>query len=165
MPQMEFGDYLPQLVWLVITFAALYLLMSRVALPRIAEVLEGRAERIADDIERADQYRSEAEQTLKEYEILLGKAREEGHTVSVEARIKQQEQAKSQSEASENRLKEKMVEAEVRIQATRSEAMAGLKDIATEITRVSVQRLIGITPDERTIKVAVEEAAGKLKDV
>ena len=43
--------------------------------------------------------------------------------------------------------------------------MAGLKDIATEITRVSIQRLIGITPDDRTIKVAVEEAAGKLKDV
>ena len=93
------------------------------------------------------------------------KAREEGLTVSVEARVKQQEQAKRQSEALENRLKEKMAEAEARIQASRSDAMAGLKDIATEITRVSIQRLIGITPDDRTIKVAVEEAAGKLKDV
>src|SRR3546814_6905695 len=60
LPQLDADTYPTQIFWLVVTFVILYLIMSKVALPRIAEVLEERQERVADDIETAERLRSEA---------------------------------------------------------------------------------------------------------
>ena len=68
MPQLEIADFAPQLVWLVLTFGVLYALMARVALPRIAEVLDSRERRRADDLERAESLKAEAEGALAEFE-------------------------------------------------------------------------------------------------
>jgi F-type H+-transporting ATPase subunit b len=64
-------DFAPQMVWLVISFIALYLLMARVALPRVADVLETRHGRIADDLDQAAQLKSQAETVIAEYEAAL----------------------------------------------------------------------------------------------
>ena len=77
MPQMEFADYMPQLVWLAITFTAFYFVMARVALPRIAEAIESRQERVANDLETATRMREEAEEALAAYEATMAKARAE----------------------------------------------------------------------------------------
>ena len=53
MPQLNFHDFPPQLVWLLIVFAALYLVLSKVALPKVGEVLQMRADRIKGDLDRA----------------------------------------------------------------------------------------------------------------
>ena len=79
MPQMEFADYAPQLIWLAITFITLYVLMSRVALPRIADVLEQRQLRVTNDLEQASALRDEATKALEAYEATMAKARSQAH--------------------------------------------------------------------------------------
>ena len=56
MPQLDVSTFLPQVVWLVITFTALFLLMWRVAVPRIADVLEARQRRIEDNLDKAQEW-------------------------------------------------------------------------------------------------------------
>ena len=75
MPQLVFTDYGPQVVWLVITFVALYVLLSKLVLPSIARTLGERDQRLQGDIERAEKLRAEAETTLAAYRKTIGEAR------------------------------------------------------------------------------------------
>ena len=64
MPQLDISTYPPQLVWLLITFLALYLVVWKVALPRIVDVREARQRRVEDDLGKAEALRSEAQTLL-----------------------------------------------------------------------------------------------------
>ncbi len=78
MPQLDPDVFLPQLVWLTITFVVLYVLMVRTALPRIAEVLEARREHITHDLDAAAALKAEADRALAEYEASIAAARHRG---------------------------------------------------------------------------------------
>jgi len=71
MPQLELHDFAPQLIWLVISFVTLYLIMARVALPRIANVLEERRDRIASDLDKAEQLKRKTDEAIAAYEESL----------------------------------------------------------------------------------------------
>src|SRR3546814_20450305 len=75
MPQLETAAFLPQLVWLAITFVVLYLLMAKVALPRVAGVLDERKKRLDHDLEEAARLKRETEKAIAEYEQALASAR------------------------------------------------------------------------------------------
>jgi hypothetical protein len=77
MPQLEVSTFVPQLVWLAITFVILYLLMAGIGLPRVGGAIETRRRRIDDDLARAAQLKSEAETVLAAYQETLARARAE----------------------------------------------------------------------------------------
>ena len=86
MPQMEFADYVPQIVWLVVAFATLYFLMSQLALPRITDILETRQRRLDHDLELTEKLRDEATAALAEYESAVAEARGKSELILAEAR-------------------------------------------------------------------------------
>ena len=104
MPQMVFADYVPQLVWLAITFIAFYALMARVALPRIAEILDQRQSRVAGDLEQATALRDEAAKALAEYEASMADARAQAHAIAAAAREEIAEEAARQRAEIEAKL-------------------------------------------------------------
>src|SRR5438270_11380672 len=75
MPQLEVSTFVPQLIWLAITFVILYLLMAGIGLPRVGGAIEARRRRVDDDLARAAQLKSEAEAVLAAYPEILAKAR------------------------------------------------------------------------------------------
>ena len=85
MPQLNPLDWAPQIIWLVITFGILYVLMKRVALPRIGSVIEARHARIAGDIEAADKLRRETQKAIAAYEQALAEAKAKAHAIAQEA--------------------------------------------------------------------------------
>ena len=156
MPQLDFTTLGPQLVWLVIVFGGLYLLMARVGLPRIADVLLTREQRIANDLDAADRLKLEAQEALEAYEAALAEARAKAHALAVETREKVQAEAAEQQAAAEARLAERAAEAETQIKAARDEAMASVREIAGTAARDVVTQVMGSVPDDAKVAEALD---------
>ena len=88
MPQLDFSSYPPQLIWLAIVFFALYMVLSRLALPSIGGVLEQRRDRIAADLDEAVRLKEESEKALAAYEAALAEAKAKAHAIAQETRDK-----------------------------------------------------------------------------
>lgn len=156
MPQFDPSVFSPQLVWLVITFVALYLLMSRVALPRISDVLEEREHKINDNLRKAERLREDAEAAVAAYEIKMADARAKAQEALRQAREQMAEEAAERHERLSERLSEKVNAGEARIAEARNAAMAGVRDMAIEIAASATQRLIGGRLDKKSVTGAVD---------
>src|SRR3546814_10234398 len=134
--------------------------MSKVALPRIAEVLEERQERVADDIETAERLRSEAAVVQSEYEKALAEARGKAQELFRETGDElAREQAAAEAETAK-KLARKTKTAETRIDKQRVEALASLRTVASETAAAATAKLIGVEPSADAVDGAVTAAAG-----
>ena len=158
MPQMEFADYAPQVVWLVISFAVLYLLMARLALPHIATVLQAREERVEKDLERAEVLEREAEAAERAYEHAAAETRARAQAVAAEAREKLQAEQAGRLAALEAELAKKYRAAEAGIAEAREKARAGLRDLAADLAQATAERLLGAKVDAKAAAKAVDAA-------
>jgi len=144
MPQLVVTDFLPQLVWLTITFIILYALMARVVLPRVAEVLEQRQEKVAGDLEQAQKLKTEAETALATYEAGLAEARAKALAHAAEAHAGQAAQAARENDALAEKLLHQSSDAEQRIRAAQAEAVDVVRSVAADTARVITAKLIGV---------------------
>jgi F-type H+-transporting ATPase subunit b len=160
LPQLDVHSYPTQIFWLIVAFVVLYAIMSKVALPKIAEVLEERQERIADDIETAERLRSEAAAVQAEYEKALAGARGKAQELFREtADVVAKEHAEAEAEAAK-KLNRKTKTAETRIGKQRDEALESLRAVASETAAAATAKLIGVEPSAKAVEKAVEAAAG-----
>ncbi|MCF8471140.1 MAG: F0F1 ATP synthase subunit B' [Parvibaculum sp.] len=143
MPQLEFHTFVPQLVWLVIVFGYLYVLMSRVALPRVATVLEERRDRIADDLDQAEQFKRQTDEAIEAYEQALAEARSKAHEIAQATRDALHEETERQRLAIEARLAAKIADAEKQIAATKDAALQNVRAVAVDVADAIVAQLLG----------------------
>ncbi len=161
MPQLDATTFVGQIVWLVITFVGLYFLMTRVALPRISEVLEARQQRIAHDLDAAATLKDEAEAVLAEYEKAMAKARADAQEALAAAAEERAREAEARHAELAATIVKQIAGAEERIAAARDEALAGVEAIAADIAHSATEKLVGDDVDEATLRSAVAAAKGE----
>ena len=152
LPQLNTHTFSPQLFWLVLTFAALFFLLSKVALPRIGDVIDERAGRIARDLEAAQRLKGETDKALADYEKALADARGKASGIAKDMREKLSAETETKKAAVEKTLGAKLQDAERRIAGTKTKALSAVNDIAADTAGAVVSKLIGqeVTPDEIT---------------
>ncbi len=155
-PPFDAHTFPSQLIWLAIAFGVLYLLMSRIALPRIGTILEERHDRIADDIEEAGRLKAESEAAAQAYEQALASARGKAHSIAAETRDTLAAQSEVRRKALEADLHGKLAEAEAKIAATKTSAMANVRGIAVDAAGAIVSGLIGTAPAPQAVESAVD---------
>ena len=156
MPQMEFADYVPQIVWLVITFATLYFLMAKLALPRITDILETRQRRLDHDLELTEKLRDEATAALAEYESAVAEARGKSELILAEARESIHSETRQRLDDLNARLEGEIAESEARIRNIMTQAMGELAVAASDAARAATERLIGFEVSEERARDAVD---------
>ena len=143
MPQMEFADYAPQLVWLLITFGVLYFLIARFSLPKISEVLEAREEKIVKDIEQAEILNKQAETASIEFDRIAEKSRLEAKDIVSKSREKLKTEQETKMRQLEEKLANESLELEEKINQARDKAISELRDLASDLGRTTASKLLG----------------------
>lgn len=161
MPQLETATFLPQLVWLLITFALLYVLMAKVALPRVAAVIDERKRRVDHDLEEAARLKRETEKAIAEYEQALATARTKAQAIAGDTRAKLSADAAASRAKVEAEIGEQTKAAEARILAAKQQALASLQSVAASAAADVVSRLSGAAPAADAVDAAVAQALAK----
>jgi F-type H+-transporting ATPase subunit b len=156
-PPFQGETFASQLLWFVVFFVLLYLLVSRLAVPRVAGILEARRARIAADLEEAQRHREESDAALAAYEKALADARANAQRLANEMREKLNAEAEARRKVLEGELNAKLADAEKTIAATKQAAMANVRGIAIDAAAAIVERLIGAPPAGKSVETAVDE--------
>lgn len=157
-PPFNAETFASQLVWLAITFVALYLIVSKLALPRVGGIIESRRKAIADDLARAQSHKDASDKELATYEEELATARSRAQAIGSDTRDRLAAQAESERKVLEDKLNARLADAEKTIDATRRTAMGNVRSIAGDAASAIVQRLTGTTPDAAAVNAAVDQA-------
>ncbi|MHB1109069.1 MAG: F0F1 ATP synthase subunit B [Devosia sp.] len=142
-PPFDPASFGGQLFWLALTFVFLYLVMSRVALPRIGGILETRRTRIDGDLKEAERLRLETDRALAAYETALAEARRNAHAIAEETRSSIKADIDNKRKSVEEELSGRVAEAEARIQETKTAALGNVDAIAAETAQELVAKLAG----------------------
>ena len=156
-PPFQKDTFASQLLWITLTFVALYLLMSRVALPRIGSIIEDRKQRIASDFAEAERLKAESDAASMAYEKSLADARGRAQALANETREREAKAAESARKVLDAKLNTQIGEAEKTIAARRSAAMVNVQSIAVDAAAAVVERLIGSAPASREVEAAVTD--------
>jgi F-type H+-transporting ATPase subunit b len=161
LPQLDPNHFTPQLFWLVLSLIALFFIMSRVALPRVGDVIEERRDRIKRDLDAAGRLKDETDKALSDYEKALADARSNASGIAKETRERLAAETDAERQRVDAQLAVKLQSAESRIAETKSKAVSAIGEIATDTARAVVTKLIGqdVSPDE--VKKVLQPAAGE----
>ena len=158
LPQLRFETFPGQIFWLAIVFIALYIVLQRFALPRVASVLENRANRIQQDLDRAAHYQKQAADARDTYERTQAEARQ--HTQSLMDAVQERmTKMGAESQASmDATLKSQMQEAESRIRVMRESAMQNAAGASTELASTIVEKILQVKPSSEQLQSAMNAA-------
>ncbi|HEC91028.1 MAG TPA: hypothetical protein ENI55_05115 [Alphaproteobacteria bacterium] len=156
LPQLDPATFSPQVIWLALTFPILYLLMWRLALPRISQVLEDRQQRIENDLNKAEQFKADAETASRAYDTLMAEVREAARDEIRKMRDASQREVELRISEQTGRLAEDVKAAETRIDDARCKAEGEIRLMAVELVREAVAKLGGVKVDKATAAAAVE---------
>jgi F-type H+-transporting ATPase subunit b len=159
-PPFESHNFPSQVLWLVIAFVALYVLMSKVALPRVSSILDEREQRVSGDLEAANKLKGQTDAAIAAYEKALADAKNKAQAIAGETRDKLAAETDARRKALEADLHTKLEAAEAQITASKSKAMENVRGIAVDAAQAIVARLSGQAPAPADVEAAVARSLG-----
>jgi F-type H+-transporting ATPase subunit b len=160
MPQLDPDTFAPQLIWLAITFIGLYLVMARVALPRIGNAIEQRRDRIANDLDQAQALKEATDRAIAAYEERMAEARSSAHAMAQETRQRLKAEVDAERARIDAELATKVTSAEQRIAKVKGAALEEMQKVAGELAGDIVAQLIGAKVTGADAAEAVEQVQG-----
>lgn len=160
LPQLDFDTWPTQIFWLAVALIVLYQLMTRIALPRISSVLEERADAIADDLDRADEFRRKAHEAEEAYGRALAEARARAQSIAAETRAEIQKEVEVATAKADAEIAARAAESEKRIGEIRSSAMESVEEVATDTALALIEKIFPSASDKAAVKSAVTAKLG-----
>ena len=164
MPQLNPKFWFSQIFWLILTFGILFIVLSKLILPKISKNLEVRRFQILENIETAEKQREESENKIKEYEKIIHDSKNEAKNYFNKAREKVLKDIDNKREVLENNINEEIVKVEKEISELKNKSAETINKIAIEISSDIVKQLIGVQVNNSSISATVENISKKVKE-
>ena len=164
MPQLNPEFWISQIFWLTLTFGILYLVLSKLILPKISANLESRKSQILENIEAAEKQREDSETKLKDYEEIISKSRLDAKTIFNQAREKALKDINAKREVLDSQIDEEISKAEEEIKTLRNGAPDKINKIAIETSSELIQKLIGAEVNNSSISAIVDDLSRRSGD-
>ena len=164
MPQLNPEFWVSQIVWLVLTFGILYIVLSKLILPKISDNLESRKSQILENIETAETQREESEKKLKEFEKIILDSKIDAKNHFNEVRQKTLEDINNKRSALEKDIDKEINAAEEEINNLKINSNEKIKNIAVETSAELIKHLIGEEANNSSISAIVDEQYKKNKE-
>jgi F-type H+-transporting ATPase subunit b len=160
-PQLDIATFAPQLIWLAISFILLYVLMAKVALPRVAGVLEERTARIEANLQKAELLKRDAEAARGAYEKAIAESRAKAGSLTSQAADRAAKEAAERQHALAAKLAEQGRDIEQKITDARAKALESTHTIAADVAREAVRKLLGRDVGSAAAESAVKSVIAK----
>ena len=164
MPQLNPEFWVSQIFWLTLTFGILYIVLSKLILPKISANLELRKSQIQDNIEAAEKQRKDSESKLKEYDDIIFKSKLEAKNIFKDSREKVIKDINNKKETLESQINEEIKKAEKEIEVVKKSAPEKINKIAIEASSELVKKLIGAEINNSSISAIVDDLSKKNGD-
>lgn len=156
MPQLNPEWFSNQIFWLVVTLVVIYLVLNRIALPRIAAVLADRANAISNDLEQAERLKQSAVEAEDAYNKALAEARSEAGRIVAEAKAEIQVDLDEATAKADAEIAARTVESEKAIAEIRAGALQSIEQVATDTASEVIQAIMPGTGDAKSVAAAVK---------
>ena len=164
MPQLNPEFWISQIFWLTVTFGILYLILSKIILPKISSNLELRKSQIQENIEVADKQRKDSESKIKEYNEIVTKSKIDAKNIFKSAREKALKDINSKKDILEEQIEQEIKKAEEEIQNLKKGAPEKINKIANETSSELLKKLINTEVNNSSISAIVEDLLKKNGD-
>ena len=154
MPQLDFSTFPNQIFWLVVTLVVIYLVLNRIALPRIGAILAERAGTITNDLAAAEELKQKAAEAEAAYEKALTDARAEANRIVAETKAGIQAELDEELKKADAEIAARTAESEKAIAAIRDSAAQSVAEVAKD-TAAAVVEALGFEPDPAAIEKGV----------
>ena len=164
MPQLNPEFWVSQIFWLTLTFGVLYVVLSKLILPKISNNLESRKSQILENIEAAEKQREDSEAKLEEYEEIISKSKLEAKNIFSQSREKVLKDIGAKREVLDKQIDEEISKAEQEINNLRESAPDKINMIAIETSSELIQKLIGAEVNNSSISAIVDDLSRRNGD-
>ncbi|MBD1164470.1 F0F1 ATP synthase subunit B [Pelagibacterales bacterium SAG-MED13] len=164
MPQLNPEFWISQIFWLILTFGILYIVLSKIILPKISTNLESRKSQIQENIEAAEKQRENSESKLKEYNDIILKSKLKAKDIFKDTREKVLKDINKKNETLDKQIDEEIKKAEQEIQLLKKSAPDKINKIAIETSSELIKKLIGTEVNNSSISAIVDDLSKKNGD-
>jgi F0F1-type ATP synthase, subunit b len=161
MPQLNPEFWFSQIFWLIITFGLMFVILSKIVLPKISENLETRKVQISENIDAAEKQREESDKKLKEYDQLIINSKNEAKNYFNKAREKILKDVDKKRENLEKEINEEINKAEKEILDLKNKSPEKIRKIAVETSSDLIKQLLGVEVNNSSISTIVEDVSRK----
>ena len=164
MPQLNPEFWVSQIFWLTLTFGVLYVVLSKLILPKISGNLESRKSQILENIEAAEKQRVDSETKLKEFDEIISKSKLKAKNIFNQAREKALKDINAKKNVLDKQIDDEIGKAEQEIKVLQNSAPDKINKIAIETSSELIQKLIGAEVNNSSISAIVDDLSKRNGD-